>query len=128
MTVKGNTLLLVSMGSPMQRTDGKGYTGPRDVVPANATVILEYRLIEDFEGQSTWALGLDTQRNIKVSVFDNPPRLIVDIQSGARCALSPRSCGRPATRSRRRGPSRRARTPRGSGAAHRRGRTRRPHR
>ena len=80
-TLRGNAVLLVSMGSPMQRTDGKGYTGPRDVVPTNPTVILEYRLIEDFEGQSTWALGLDATRNFKVSVLDSPARLVVDIQS-----------------------------------------------
>jgi hypothetical protein len=80
-TIRGGAVLLVSMGSPMQRTDGKGYAGSRDVVPTNIRVIREYRLIEDFEGQSTWAIGLDTVRNFKVSVFDGPPRLVVDIQT-----------------------------------------------
>jgi hypothetical protein len=80
-TVRGTATLLVSMGAPMLRTDGTGYTGPRDVVPSNPNVILEYRLIEDFEGQSTWALGIDTTRNFKVSVLDRPARLVVDIQT-----------------------------------------------
>jgi hypothetical protein len=80
-TIRGAAALLVSMGSPMQRTDGQGYTGPRVVVPTNTSVILEYRLIEDFEGQSTWALGLDARRNFKVSVLNGPPRLVVDIQT-----------------------------------------------
>jgi hypothetical protein len=80
-TIRGGAVLFVSMGAPMQRTDGTGYTGPRDVVPTNVSVIREYRLIEDFEGQSTWALGLDTLRNFKVSVLDSPARLVVDIQT-----------------------------------------------
>ena len=80
-TIRGGAVLFVSMGAPMQRTDGTGYTGPRDVVPTNVGVIREYRLIEDFEGQSTWALGLDTLRNFKVSVLDSPARLVVDIQT-----------------------------------------------
>jgi hypothetical protein len=78
-TIGGKATLLVSMGSPMRTTDGGGYQGPTDVVPSGGTVILEYRLVEDFEGQSTWAIGLDRQRSFTVTVLDGPPRLVVDI-------------------------------------------------
>lgn len=66
----------------MQRTDGTGYSGPSDVFPVNVSRIREYRLIEDFEGQSTWALGLDARRNFVVTVLGSPARLVVDIQTG----------------------------------------------
>jgi hypothetical protein len=80
-TMRGSAVLLVSMGSAMQPATGTtGYTGARDVVPTNVTVIEEYRLVEDFEGQSTWALGIDGARNFAVTVLSNPPRLVVDIQ------------------------------------------------
>ena len=75
----GDAALLVSMGSPMRTADDGGYQGPTDVTPNGDTVIREYRLVEDFEGQSTWAIGLDRQRSFTVTVLDGPPRLVVDI-------------------------------------------------
>jgi hypothetical protein len=80
-TLRGDAVLLVSMGSPMRTTDGGGYPGPTDVTPSGDAVIREYRLIEDFEGQSTWAIGLDRQRPFTVTVLDGPPRLVVDIST-----------------------------------------------
>ncbi len=80
-TLRGGVVLLASLGSPMQRTDLIGYSGPRDVFPTNVRAILEYRLIEDFEGQSTWAIGIDTRRSFEVSVLSGPPRLVIDIQT-----------------------------------------------
>jgi hypothetical protein len=80
-SMPGTAILLVSMGSAMQPLTGTtGYAGPRDVVPTNVTVILEHRLVEDFEGQSTWALGLDRVRSFTVAVLDNPARLVVDVR------------------------------------------------
>jgi len=80
-TLRGSAVLLVSMGSAMQPLSGTtGYTGARDVTPTNVTVIQQYRLVEDFEGQSTWALGLDRVRNFTVTVLADPARLVVDIQ------------------------------------------------
>jgi hypothetical protein len=78
-TLRGNAVLLISIGSAMRWASNDGYEGPDDVVPANVTAIREYRLTEDFEGQSTWAIGLDRARNFTVTVLDSPPRLVVDI-------------------------------------------------
>ena len=77
-TLDGNAVLLVSMGSWMLTPENVGYQGPNDVVPTNVTVIREYRLTENFEGQSTWAIGLDKERKIRVFVLNGPPRLVVD--------------------------------------------------
>lgn len=59
-----------------------GYEGPRDLFPKNVTVIKELRLTQDFEGVSTWAIGLDQRRNFTVWTSSNPPRLVIDIQTG----------------------------------------------
>jgi hypothetical protein len=79
--IRGTATLLVSLASWMVGTQGNGYAGPRDVLPTVGSAIREYRLIEDFEGQSTWALGIDTARNFAVSVLTGPPRLVIDIQT-----------------------------------------------
>jgi hypothetical protein len=77
--IRGGAALLVSLGSWMQRPDGTGYKGPSNVLPTNVSAIRQYRLTEDFEGQSTWAIGLDKVRDFQVTVLDGPPRLVVDI-------------------------------------------------
>lgn len=77
-TLKGNAVLLVSIGSWMLTADDMGYQGPRDVVPTNVNAIREYRLTESFEGQSTWAIGVDKECDFRVFVLDGPPRLVVD--------------------------------------------------
>ena len=81
-TIRGDAVLMVSLGSWMNGPEQKGYTGPTDVVPTNVSTILEYRLNEDFEGQSAWALGLDRTRDFTVNRLTAPPRLIVDIAKG----------------------------------------------
>jgi hypothetical protein len=80
-TLRGHAALLVSLASWMLRPDGPGYPGPHDVFPTAVTHIEEYRLIEDSEGYSTWALGLDTRRNFTVTALSGPPRLVVDLQT-----------------------------------------------
>jgi len=79
-TMRGKAFLLVSLGSAMQRTDYVGYSGPRDVFPHGLSFIREYRLIEDFEGQSAWAIGLDARHPFTVTRLSGPPRLVVDVQ------------------------------------------------
>ena len=70
---------MVSLGIWMQSPEGGGYQGPHDVVPTNVSTILEYRLVENFEGQSAWALGLDRTRSFRVITLTGPPRLVVDV-------------------------------------------------
>ncbi len=59
-----------------------GYEGPRDLFPRNVGAIRELRLTQDFEGVSTWVIGLDKKRNFRVWTSSNPPRLVIDIQTG----------------------------------------------
>jgi hypothetical protein len=78
--VAGGAALLVRTNAWMQTLEGTGYQGPWQILPANLRAIKELRLVDNFEGQSTWAVGVDERRNFKVSVLDGPPRLVVDIQ------------------------------------------------
>ena len=80
-TIKGNAVVLVSLGVWMKAMDNSGYQGPRDVFPTNVASMKELRLIEDFEGQSTWAVGLDAKRNFTVFTLTAPDRLVVDFQT-----------------------------------------------
>lgn len=78
-TIRGTAVLQVSLGSWMNGPENRGYQGPDDVVPTNVSTILEYRLTEDFEGQSAWSLGLDRKRPFRVTTLTGPPRLVVDL-------------------------------------------------
>jgi hypothetical protein len=77
-TIRGDAVLMVSLGSWMNGPEG-GYAGPKDVLTTGLTAIREYRLVEDFEGQSAWALGLDRTRAFEVTTLTGPPRLVVDV-------------------------------------------------
>jgi len=59
------------------------YQGPKDVVAQGFVALREARYISSFEGVTQIGLGLDEQRPIRVSWLDGPPRLVVDISTGA---------------------------------------------
>ena len=55
------------------------YTGPASIRTAGTTRIAEVRRSGDFEGISTWVIGLDATRPFRVGVAEAPVRLIVDV-------------------------------------------------
>ncbi|WP_188743652.1 AMIN-like domain-containing (lipo)protein [Agromyces bauzanensis] len=77
--VAGDATLVVSAGAWMPNPDGDGYDGPREIVPVNVETILELEQIENFEGMTMWAIGLDRERRFTVETLENPSRLVVDI-------------------------------------------------
>jgi hypothetical protein len=77
--IEGDATLVVSVGAWMSNTEGEGYAGPQQIVPTNVQHIVELRLIENFEGMSMWAIGLDEQRGFRVSTLLEPPRIVVDV-------------------------------------------------
>lgn len=77
--VAGDATLVVSVGAWMPNPDGDGYDGPREIVPVNVETILELKQIENFEGMTMWAIGLDRERQFTVETLENPLRLVVDI-------------------------------------------------
>jgi hypothetical protein len=80
-TIRGSEVLLVSLGSWMNFMGTAGYSGPSQVFPSNVDHIEELRLLENFEGMTTWGIGLDAKRNFDVSVHEDPGRLVIDIQT-----------------------------------------------
>ena len=78
--IAGNAILLVRMGMWMQDMEFRGYTGPTQIFPTNVDHIREMRMVDNWEGVSVWAIGLDEQYPFTVDVYDGPPRLVIDIQ------------------------------------------------
>lgn len=77
--VAGDATLVISAGAWMPNPEGDGYDGPRELVPVNVRTILELEQIENFEGMTSWAIGLDRERPFTVETLENPSRLVVDI-------------------------------------------------
>jgi hypothetical protein len=80
--VEGESFLqLVMRGGTKQTDDGtSSYDGPTDFDPGFQAVV---DLIEggDFEGQSTWYVGLTAEACVRLSLLDNgQPRLVIDIE------------------------------------------------
>jgi hypothetical protein len=80
-TISGSDTLLVSLGSWMNYQGTAGYSGPSQIFPANVDHIQELRLIENFEGTTTWAIGLDDELPFRVIELSNPPRLLIEFST-----------------------------------------------
>jgi hypothetical protein len=78
--VAGDATLLISMNAWMPSMDGEGWVGSTDIFPTNVTHVLELRQIDNWEGQNTWAVGIDTERPFRVFTLTSPTRLVVDIR------------------------------------------------
>jgi hypothetical protein len=81
MDVEGESFLrLVMRGGTKQTEDGtSSYDGSRDFDPGFPALV---DLIEggDFEAQSTWYLGLTAEACVSVTLLEDEPRLVIDIQ------------------------------------------------
>ena len=81
MDVDGDSFLrLVMRGGTKQMEDGSSsYDGSRDFDPGFPALV---DLVEggDFEAQSTWYLGLSAESCVRVSLLEDAPRLVIDIQ------------------------------------------------
>jgi hypothetical protein len=79
--VEGESYLrLVMRGGTKQTDDGtSSYDGSRDFDPGFPMLV---DLIEggDFEAQSTWYLGLSEEACVSVTLLEDEPRIVIDIQ------------------------------------------------
>lgn len=75
----GDETLLITANSWMFYPDVGGYEGPNQIFPTNVGGILELLLIDNYEGQHTWAVGLDSRRAFRADELVDPPRLVIDI-------------------------------------------------
>lgn len=81
--LRGDADLLITVESWMYEVDAAGrpigYAGAIDLFPTNVETIEEIRLIDNWEGVQVWAIGLDRERDLRVTVLDDPVRLVVDL-------------------------------------------------
>ena len=77
--IDGNATLVISVAAWMPSMEGDGYAGPTDFSPTNVTHIREVRQVENFEGMTAWAIGLDRERDFAVHLLESPARVVVDI-------------------------------------------------
>ena len=78
----GDATLDVRMGMWMQSMEGEGYQGDIQLFPTTVVHVLELRLVENWEGITVWAIGLDHEYPFMVSVLHSPERLVIDVYTG----------------------------------------------
>lgn len=57
------------------------YPGPDSVEAPYVDVVTEAVAVSDFEAQLTWAIGVDERRPFAVAFFEDPLRLVVDVET-----------------------------------------------
>lgn len=81
-TVDGTSFLRLSMRGGTKQTDEgtSSYDGPTDFDPGLPALV---DLVEggDFERQSTWYLGLDSEACVRSTLLDEPSRLVIDVEA-----------------------------------------------
>lgn len=77
--VAGSAFIVVTIESWMTTMEGEGYHGPLRFTPTSVAHVKELVQLGNFEGMTTWAIGVDGKRPFQVATLDNPPRLVIDI-------------------------------------------------
>jgi len=79
--VEGNSFLRLTMrGGSKQMDDGtSSYDGPTDFDPDFPMLV---DLVEggDFERQSTWYLGLNSEACVRLMLLTDPDRIVIDVE------------------------------------------------
>ncbi|HEY8813867.1 MAG TPA: hypothetical protein VIP57_02000 [Candidatus Dormibacteraeota bacterium] len=77
-TLSGTSGVLVQIHSA---TASGSYTGAVDMVHADNSVLVEARIVEDFEGYLSWGLGLTKPACLRAFTLSDPPRLVIDFKT-----------------------------------------------
>lgn len=78
--LKGSAVLSVTFENAAAHNDAGQVTfAPRELT-GPGTTILEAKSFCDFEAQLGWAVGLKGKQNFKISTFESPTRLVIDIK------------------------------------------------
>jgi hypothetical protein len=81
-TVRGTSWLHVRFRAADAHTDdGRSTVGIAPVPLADAVVLRQVQIIEDFEGVVIYVAGMDAPRPFRVQTFTDPPRLAIDVRT-----------------------------------------------
>jgi len=73
-------VVLSSVGYDLSGAEARiTYDGP-ERIGADTNTVLEVVLIDDFEGVSTWVIGVDDMKPFLVGTLTDPPRIHIDIE------------------------------------------------
>jgi hypothetical protein len=76
-TLKGAVGVLVQIHSSTAAT----YSGPTDIAHSDFQVLVEAKVVDDFEGYLSWGLGLTRPACFRTFTLTNPPRLVIDFKT-----------------------------------------------
>lgn len=79
-SVPGSAILLVSFTGADAHDTAGNLTVRATTLAGPGKTILQARQICDFEGHVTWALGISGKQRFKVTRFQNPTRVVIDIK------------------------------------------------
>jgi hypothetical protein len=57
------------------------YTGSTDMIHSDFPVLVEAKIVEDFEGYLSWGLGLTKPACLRAFTLSDPPRLVIDFKT-----------------------------------------------
>ena len=79
-TLPGAAILQVSFTGAQAHTDAGQSSLSSMQITGPGNVILESQQICDFEGHVTWAIGLKAQQRFKVTMLEDPTRVVIDVK------------------------------------------------
>jgi hypothetical protein len=57
------------------------YSGPTDIRHPEYAVLVEAKIVEDFEGYLSWGIGLNTASCLRAFTLSDPARLVIDFKT-----------------------------------------------
>jgi hypothetical protein len=57
------------------------YSGPTDISHPDYAVLVEAKLVEDFEGYLSWGIGLTKPTCVRAFTLSDPARLVIDFKT-----------------------------------------------
>jgi hypothetical protein len=76
----GEATLLVSFVAANAHTEAGQPTVSKRQIVGPGNVILESRQVCDFEAHVDWAIGVKSKKNFKVTLLQNPTRVVIDVK------------------------------------------------
>jgi len=77
-TLNGSAGVLVQVHSA---SASGTYTGPTDINHPDYTVLVETKIVEDFEGYLAWGVGLSKPACLRAFTLSDPARLVIDFKT-----------------------------------------------